>query len=560
MKLDGIAISGYRSFGDELVKVSDLEKINIFIGKNNSGKSNIIRFFKCLSEIKIKDKYKGFNQHLDYCVDTQTKDIHFGYQIKKNSAATGRIYSEIQSLFPAWEEYFPEWTNSFWFTYSVRHLGTNIENQPFAKTLGDRIFKVCPENVTNKIVQKLYGYTGGSPEKRAQDIAIRVLQQVQIPFDAYIIDAFRQITHDEGDTDLSGKGLIKKLRNLQSPDLNFYKTNKDKFSKINRFVQELLAEPDAFLEIPAEQNDVYVSIKNKILPLRSLGTGIHELVILAAAVTIHDNVVFCIEEPEIHLHPELQKKFINYIKKNTNNQYFITTHSNSFFDLEDVNIYHCQLVNNHTKCELVTTHLQKSSILSDLGYKASDILQANYVIWVEGPSDRIYLNNWIKNKNPNLAEGLHYSIMFYGGRLLSHLAFNNPEVSEFIQLCKLNRNACILIDSDKKTAYTRLNATKKRIINDFNVHGAFSWVTKGRTIENYISESIFNQAIESVHPRTKKYIKWERFADVTNLNKDKTIDKIAVAKEVSSKRIDFSMLDLEKQLMELINRIEKSNN
>ncbi len=36
--------------------------------------------------------------------------------------------------------------------------------------------------------------------------------------------------------------------------------------------------------------------------------------------------------------------------------------------------------------------LDKNSILSDIGFKASDILQANGVIWVEGPSDRIYIN------------------------------------------------------------------------------------------------------------------------------------------------------------------------
>jgi hypothetical protein len=36
-----------------------------------------------------------------------------------------------------------------------------------------------------------------------------------------------------------------------------------------------------------------------------LGTGIHELTILAAAVTLVDKAVFCIEEREIHLHPEL---------------------------------------------------------------------------------------------------------------------------------------------------------------------------------------------------------------------------------------------------------------
>jgi len=559
MKIDGISIAGFRSFGDQLVEINDLQKINIFIGKNNSGKSNILRFIKHVSEIKIQEPYKDFNQELDYSVDSKTRDIQFGFQIKKGPSATGQLYDKISSLFPKWNAYFPEWNESFWFVYSTRNLNRSVEGQPFVKTLGEHIFKVCPPDVTNMLTGKLCGYTKGSPEKRAHDIAIKLLQMAQIPFTAYLIDAFRQITHGEDDAGLSGRGLIKKLRTLQSPDLNSYKANKQKFTKINEFVQELLGEPDAFLEIPAERDDIYVSIKNKILPLHSLGTGIHELIILAASVTVYDNVVFCIEEPEIHLHPGLQKKFIKYIKDKTNNQYFITTHSNSFFDLEDVNIYHCRLVSRHTKCTLVTTHLQKSSILSDLGFKASDILQSNYVVWVEGPSDRTYLNHWIKRKNPSLIEGLHYSIMFYGGRLLSHLAFNDPEVSEFIQLCKLNRNACIMIDSDKKTAHTWLNGTKKRIIKDFSTNGAFAWVTNGRTIENYISEKIFNDAIEVVHPKTKKFIKWGRFNDLTKLRKDKTIDKVGIAKKVSLSSADFSMLDLEKQISNLVQKIEKAN-
>ena len=559
MKLDGIAISGFRSFGDQLGKINDFQKINIFIGKNNSGKSNILRFIKHVSEIKIQEPYKGFNQELDYSVDSKTRDIQFGFQIKIGPSATGKLYEKISSLFPKWNDHFPEWNKSFWFIYSSRNLNRTVEGQPFVKTLGEHILKVCPPEVTNMLTGKLCNYTQGSPEKRAHDIAVKLLQMTQIPFTAHLIDAFRQITHGDDDTGLSGKGLIKKLRTLQSPDLNTYKVNKEKFAKINEFVQELLGEPDAFLEIPAEQDDIYVSIKNKILPLHSLGTGIHELIILAASVTVYDNVVFCIEEPEIHLHPGLQKKFIKYIKDKTNNQYFITTHSNSFFDPEDVNIYHCRLVGRHTKCSLVTSHLQKSSILSDLGFKASDILQSNYVIWVEGPSDRTYLNHWLKSKNSNLIEGLHYSIMFYGGRLLSHLAFNDPEVTEFIQLCKLNRNASILIDSDKKTSHTWLNATKKRIIKDFSSNGALTWVTNGRTIENYIPEKTFNSAIAVVHPKTKKYIKWGRFNDLTKLRKDKTIDKVAVAKKVSSHAADFSILNLEKQINTLVRKIEKAN-
>lgn len=321
----------------------------------------------------------------------------------------------------------------------------------------------------------------------------------------------------------------------------------------------MLGENDAYLEIPAKLDDVYVSIKGKILPLHSLGTGIHELIILAAAVTIIDDAVFCIEEPEIHLHPELQKKFIHYIKRNTNNQYLITTHSNAFFDMDGVNIYYCRLKDQNTTCELINTDSEKHTVLSDLGYKASDILQSNFIIYVEGPSDRIYLNHWIQGKNPSLIEGLHYSIMFYGGRLLSHLSFDSLEVKEFIQLCKLNRNAAIVIDSDKRSQYQKINSTKQRIIKDFQQNNCSVWLTKGKEIENYINEEIFNTAVSSVHPSIKKRIKWDRFSDMTAIGKGKSIDKVSVAREIALHPSDYFVLDLDKQITLLIKNIKTAN-
>src|SRR5690606_15355840 len=94
---------------------------------------------------------------------------------------------------------------------------------------------------------------------------------------------------------------------------------------------------------------------------------------------------------------------------------------------------------------------EKSGICNDLGYKASDILQSNCIIWVEGPSDRIYLNYWLASINTKMIEGVHYSIMFYGGRLFSHLtALDAEEVDEriedFISVRNLNRNTVILFD------------------------------------------------------------------------------------------------------------------
>jgi AAA15 family ATPase/GTPase len=43
--LDGVGITNYRSFGEELQNIGPLGKINLLIGQNNVGKSNILNFF-----------------------------------------------------------------------------------------------------------------------------------------------------------------------------------------------------------------------------------------------------------------------------------------------------------------------------------------------------------------------------------------------------------------------------------------------------------------------------------------------------------------------------------
>lgn len=50
MLVKEIGIANYKSFDSEGVKVSLVKRINIFIGKNNSGKSNFLRFVKLFSD------------------------------------------------------------------------------------------------------------------------------------------------------------------------------------------------------------------------------------------------------------------------------------------------------------------------------------------------------------------------------------------------------------------------------------------------------------------------------------------------------------------------------
>ena len=54
----GFGIVNYRSFSSKAAWFPDLSKINIFIGKNNSGKSNILKFLRDISAF-----LKGLKSH-----------------------------------------------------------------------------------------------------------------------------------------------------------------------------------------------------------------------------------------------------------------------------------------------------------------------------------------------------------------------------------------------------------------------------------------------------------------------------------------------------------------
>jgi hypothetical protein len=211
---------------------------------------------------------------------------------------------------------------------------------------------------------------------------------------------------------------------------------------------------------------------------------------------------------------------------------------------------------------LAASPTQRYGICRQLGYQASDLLQANAIIWVEGPSDRIYLNHWLRSVASDLIEGVDYSIMFYGGRLLSHLTAHDPEVDEFISLRRLNRNIAILIDSDKKTAAAKLNDTKKRIVAEFGSEN--TWVTAGREIENYVPVKLISLALSTMYA-SKFYslVADGRYEHRLVFNtKDKKIfdrvDKVKVAEFVAQQAADLSEFDLNKKLGSLVGFIRES--
>ncbi|TLU81929.1 MAG: ATP-binding protein [Chlorobium sp.] len=580
IKIKNLAIAGYRSFGKDPQYFDNFTKVNLFIGRNNAGKSNIIRF---LSEIvaKMADGKMQTLDELAYHRPSRPPLLIGACDdniVSEDDALvlpdSYRLLSEIEISNYREREYAKNAITAI-FNEKRRIDGGNLcwsfivlpNKQPVLNSWLEAI-KVLDDNQVNTLWHLLTHRSGGGRKEHWEP---EVIQKLQVPIpnaNVVVIPAIRQIGAKGSNSDgFEGLGIIERLARLQNPDVH-NQADRNRFYDITMFLRTVIGNQDATIEIPFERDTILVYMDGKVLPIESLGTGIHEVLILASAATVLTDTVICIEEPELHLNPILQRKLIRYLTEHTTNQYFISTHSAALMDNNEVEIYHVRLQDSVSVVERVTSDHQRSTVCEDLGYHPSDLLQANCVIWVEGPSDRVYINYWLRGLTADLIEGIHYSIMFYGGKLASHLSNEDYpdeiEINDFISLRRLNRRGVIILDSDQAKPHVQLNQTKKRLQMEFDNGPGHAWVTDGREIENYIPPDQLRTAITTKCLKSKLLTNLDRYDNclkiMSQTGKETQAPKVEVARYITSNyEPDFNILDLKQRMKKLIEFIRESN-
>lgn len=577
----GFGLSGFRSFGPDPQFFAPLSKVNIVVGQNNAGKSNVLRALRHLNAYLKNPRGNGLSyESVDRHRGRQSDQSWFlpldvnGTDIKQSllrdvlMVVDEHFRAEAQMLGEKLIASIPPTPEGRWTSFDATSPQRDRVT-PNAAKMYDLMQSGKAEILTFEQWKRLWAYL--NPRTSGGDAQGTWIPQVLNSFcdlshhampNVAFIDAHRQIGQPGSVyAGLSGQGLISRLGELQSPDFEKIDEEQPRFEAINRFVETVMERPGARLYVPQSAKEIQVQIGGRRLPLQSLGTGIHQVIIFAVAATVVEGEILCIEEPEVHLHPRFQKQLLSYLVNETSNQYFITTHSAHLLDSSGAAVFHVRL-NEHDESVVtrISSPAQRFSICRDLGYRASDLVQANAVVWVEGPSDRTYLTAWLKEIDSGLEEGIHFSVMFYGGRLLAHLTANDEDVNDFIALQKLNRHVAILIDSDRRNAGDVMNATKDRIKAEVERDGGFCWVTAGREVENYIAPDRLKDALADIHPGKMFKSKKGQFDCLYEgaSASQSPADKVKLARVLACS-VDLDVLDLRQRVTDLAAFIRACN-
>ena len=464
MYISKLCIKNYKSFLDSGV-IELKEDIFAFIGQNNTGKSAILDsiqvFFPTSKKvITSEDFHKGTNE--DIVIEVWFKNVDKSYL--EANIYKDKINKQNEKINEAYSLYIKEKTEANLKKYEKqKEKLEEIRTKEFYEAIekygidNEELYVKMVAKKGNRISTKYYNKN--DVELNETDLKkilpqIKVIPALRDPKNestagnnSYLKDLI-QMLDEESKTDiiLNDKRITySELNDVLSEETK--KRCNDLAEKITSYYNNAVGSKDYKIVIDATVNiskgtqytttiiDTTTGIENDVL---NCGTGYQSMIILSILETYVNisqsstKYILLIEEPEVYLHPSLQRKMIDTLLQiSENNQVIFTSHSPiTISKLESSNV---RLVEKNN-CESRILNVTPKKVIDELGIKHDDILYSKGIIFVEGKDDIDVISELIRKIDNNMVEKINIiqthscnNLKFYANaELLINTNFNVP--------------------------------------------------------------------------------------------------------------------------------------
>jgi predicted ATP-dependent endonuclease of OLD family len=473
--ISNIKIVNFRNFKNTDIKFND--GVNVIIGHNNAGKSNLIKALALVLDSKVTKQLDidDFNKHITLD-ELKANPPKISIAITINQSIDENLNSDDLVTVGNWltalnEPYQALLTYEFFLPEKERDKYLKIIK---SATNLDMAWKLIKHDFIRLYVYRIWG---GDPI--TQTVADSDSLQ---KFDFQFLDAIRDVERDM----LTGKNTL--LRNVLDFFMDYEiksdatKSEEDKWTEIEKKKQDFSERADALLldlqarmkqgkeQILSYAKDTGASFNKAIpnfegsisdiemfsalkliveyetgikIPATHNGLGYNNLIFMSLLLSkmqvnsdgkyLGSNAkvfpVLAIEEPEAHLHPAMQYQFLRFLKKNKTEkkvrQIFVTTHSThitSSVSLDELICLHNEagetLVGYPGKV-FPSDGKSKRYVQRFLDATKSDMLFAQKVILVEGIVEQLLLSILARYEGKSLEEN-HIAVINVGGRYFDH--------------------------------------------------------------------------------------------------------------------------------------------
>lgn len=475
----GFWVRGFRGFKEAGAGFEVIKPINVIVGKNNIGKSSLVA-----------------------AVEHMFRENAIQYEIARSVEFSDVLTeAELQSNFSA-NVGGGDLPGNHWRDHGQYFIGKRV------------VWREFDNRVEVLRVQDHANHLRDSEKNR---IGNSIIAHKRRKFRHVWLDADRDLIKEGYSNALSlqsnGVGATNVVQNyINSSNLDRDLVQVRLLTALNDIFTPDIVFSEIAVQFHSDNNiwEIYLGENGKgLVPLSASGSGLKTVILTLLNLLVRpdfekdkiERYVFSFEELENNLHPTLQRNLFSFLLAyacSTGCHIFLTTHSQVAIDLfhgeADAQILHVKKQDGEVLGIILDDLNRGYSVLDDLGAKASDILQANGIIWVEGPSDRVYLNKFIELWGEGAyKEGHHYQYIYYGGSVLAHIDARTPEadIQEAVSAIKINRNFIFACDSDRRSKNGKLKNRVTELLESVASERGYVWVTRCREIENYIPKECF---------------------------------------------------------------------